>query len=169
MPKIDLNRDTLPDFERRISALTSTQSRQWGTMSLAQMLAHLRIVLEISLEERETTDESRAWLMPIIWLLMFEWITNWPKGKVKASTQFLDDTAEDVESERAQVLKLLGRFVERSGPNRTRADARTYFTHQMAARSRSPHRLSPAPVRRVILRKFKPLPGERSQNSTIPS
>ena len=114
MPKIDLNRETLPDFERRVKALESTESRQWGTMSLAQMLAHLRIVLEISIEERQTIDESRAWLMPIIWLLMFEWITNWPKGRIKASAQFLNDNAEDVESERAQVLDLLRRFVERS-------------------------------------------------------
>lgn len=114
MPKINLNSETLPGFAERIRALESTESRQWGTMSLAQMLAHLRITLEISLEERETTDESRAWLMPVIWFLMFEWITNWPKGKIKASAQFLDDDAEDVESERAQVLDLLGRFVERS-------------------------------------------------------
>lgn len=114
MPRIDLNRDTLPQFADRVRALVSTDSRQWGTMSLAQMLAHLRIVLEISLEERETVDESRAWLMPIIWLLMFEWITNWPKGKVKASAQFLNDDANDVESERAQVLDLLARFVERA-------------------------------------------------------
>lgn len=114
MAGIDLTPGTLPDFERRVGAVGAKAQRQWGTMSAAQMLAHLRIVFEISLEERETEDESRAWLMPILWVLMFRIWTNWPKGKIKASTQFLDDSAEDIESERTQLLDLMRRFVERA-------------------------------------------------------
>lgn len=81
-------------------------------MSLAQMFAHLRIVFEISMEERETTDESRAWLMPILWVLLFRIWTNWPKGKIKASPQFLDDSAEDVEDERRRLIECMRRFVD---------------------------------------------------------
>ena len=114
MAKIDFDSITLPEFERRVRACESTERRQWGAMTLAQMLAHLRIVFEISLEERETKDESRAWLMPILWVLMFRVWTNWPKGRIKASPQFLDDSAEDVEAERAQLIALMRRFVERS-------------------------------------------------------
>jgi hypothetical protein len=114
MPAIDLTSKNLPDFERRVNALSSTNQRVWGTMTLAQMLAHLRIVFEISNEERETKNESRAWLMPIIWLLMFRVWTNWPKGVIKATTQFLDDSADDIESERAQLLAGMRKFVERS-------------------------------------------------------
>jgi len=112
--RIDLNSDTLAAFEQRVGALRSTEDRQWGTMTLAQMLAHLRIVFEISLEERETKDESRAWLLPILWVLLFRVWTRWPKGKIKASPQFLDDSAEDVEAERTRLLDLMRRFVARA-------------------------------------------------------
>ncbi len=114
MARIDLYPSTLAEFERRVNAVNSTTQRRWGTMTPAQMLAHLRIVFEVSLEEREVKDESRAWLMPVVWVLMFEIFTNWPKGKIKASTQFLNDSAEDVESERAQLIAAMRRFVERS-------------------------------------------------------
>lgn len=114
MARIDLNPASLAEFERRVNSVQSTSQRQWGTMTPARMLAHLRIVFEVSLEEREVKDESRAWLMPVIWFLMFEVITNWPKGKIKASTQFLDDSAEDLESERVQLLAVMRRFVEQS-------------------------------------------------------
>lgn len=114
MARIDLNPTTLPEFERRVNAVKSTSQRRWGRMTLAQMFAHLRIVFEVSLEERAVKDESRAWLMPVIWVLMFEIFTNWPKGKIKASTQFLDDSAEDVESERTHLIAAMRRFVERS-------------------------------------------------------
>lgn len=114
MARIDLDKSTLSDFERRVVALSTTAQRQWGTMSLAQMFAHLRITVEISNEERETKDESRAWLLPILWILMFCVWTNWPKGKIKASPQFLDDSAEDTEAERSQLIESMRRFVERS-------------------------------------------------------
>jgi len=114
MPRIEFDRTTLPAFERRVASLNTTQERQWGTMSLAQMLAHLRIVFEISLEERETKDESRAWLMPFLWLLMFRIWTNWPKGRIQASTQFLNDNADDVEFERQHLLDAMRRFVDRA-------------------------------------------------------
>lgn len=114
MATIDFDSATLPEFERRVNACASTERRQWGTMTLAQMFAHLRIVFEISLEERATKDESRAWLMPILWVVMFRVWTNWPKGRIKASPQFLDDSAEDVEAERTQLVELMRRFVERA-------------------------------------------------------
>jgi len=112
--RIDLDSVTLAEFERRVNAIASTTERQWGKMTLAQMFAHLRIVFEISLEEREVKDESRAWLMPLLWILMFQIWTDWPKGKIKASPQFLDDSAEDIEVERAQLIESMRRFVNRS-------------------------------------------------------
>ncbi len=114
MARIDLNTATLPEFERRVRTIESTAQRQWGTMSVAQMFAHLRIVFEVSLEERETTDESRAWLLPFAWLLLFRIWTNWPKGRIKASRQFLDDSASDIETERALLLESMRRFVIRA-------------------------------------------------------
>lgn len=114
MPRINLDSSTLAEFELRVKAITSTEARQWGTMSLAQMFAHLRITFEISNEARETKDESRAWLMPILWIFLFRLWTNWPKGKIKASPQFLDDSANDIEAERVRLIESMRRFVERS-------------------------------------------------------
>lgn len=120
MARIDLDATTLADFERRINTVHSTSERRWGTMTPAQTLAHLRLVVEISLEEREVKDESRAWLMPIIWVLMFEIFTDWPKGKIKASRQFLSDSAEDVDAERTELVEAMRRFVKRAESDPTR-------------------------------------------------
>lgn len=114
MARLDLNPETLPDFARRVRAVGPDAARQWGRMSPAQMLAHLRIIFEISLEERETRDESRPWLMPVLWMLLFVWWTRWPKGRIQASAQFLDDTAHDLDAERAGLLDAMRRFVDRA-------------------------------------------------------
>ena len=114
MARINLDADSLPDFERRIKALDVNAARQWGTLSLPRMFAHLRITFEISLEEREVKDESRAWLMPILYFLLFQLWTDWPKGKIKASPQFLDDAAKDADAERALLVESMSRFVQRS-------------------------------------------------------
>lgn len=112
--RIDLNAATLPEFTRRVKTLHPHSERQWGAMSPAQMLAHLRIVYEISLEERETVDESRPWLMPVLWVLLFRLWTNWPKGKIKASPQFLENAATDIETERYRLIACMERFVARA-------------------------------------------------------
>jgi hypothetical protein len=114
MARIDLNAATLPHFEKRVCAIAPAAARRWGTLSLAQMFAHLRITFEISLEERAAKDESRPWLLPVLWVLLFRLWTDWPKGKIKASPQFLDDSANDVELERALLLESMRRFVQRS-------------------------------------------------------
>lgn len=114
MAKIDLDAATLADFERRVNAVAPGAERLWGSMTPARMFAHLRITFEISLEERAAKDESRPWLLPVLWWLLFEVWTDWPKGAIKASPQFLDDTAEDVEAERAQLIAAMRRFVKRA-------------------------------------------------------
>jgi hypothetical protein len=114
MARIDLDSSTLPSFEQRVSAVAPNAERRWGTMTPARMFAHLRITFEISLEEREAKDESRAWLMPILYALLFQLWTDWPKGGIKASPQFLDDTADDAEAERALLLASMRRFVLRA-------------------------------------------------------
>lgn len=114
MARIDLDRATLPEFERRMSALAPDAERLWGTLSVARMFAHLRITYEISLEERAAKDESRAWLLPVLWVLLFELWTRWPHGVIQASPQFLNDAAEDAEGERDLAIAAMRRFVERA-------------------------------------------------------
>lgn len=114
MARINLDATTLPDFEQRIRAIQPSAARRWGTMSPAQMFAHLRITIEISLEEREARDESRPWLTPVLYCLLFELWTDWPKGVISASTQFLEPGAEDFAEERQHLIDALRRFVPRA-------------------------------------------------------
>jgi len=114
MARIDLDSTTLPDFLRRVETLEPAAARRWGTMNVARMFAHLRITFEISLEERAAKDESWPLLLPVLWVLLFEVWTDWPKGKIKASPQFLDDDAEDVEQERSLLLEAMRRFAARA-------------------------------------------------------
>lgn len=114
MARIDLDSTTLPDFLRRVETLEPTAERRWGTMNVARMFAHLRITFEISLEERAAKDESWPLLLPVLWVLLFEVWTDWPKGKIKASPQFLDDDAEDVEQERNLLMEAMRRFIARA-------------------------------------------------------
>ena len=114
MPAIDLGSSNLSAFEDRVNSIETSEARVWGTMSLAQMFAHLRITFEISNDERETKDESYPFLTPVIYFFLFQVFTNWPKGKIKASAQFLDDSAEDVEGERTALIESMRRFVEKA-------------------------------------------------------
>ena len=114
MPAIYLGASNLAEFEDRVKSITSTEAREWGTMSLAQMFAHLRITFEISNDERETKDESYPFLTPVIYFLLFKLFTKWPKGKIKATQQFLDDSADDVEGERTALIESMRRFVEKA-------------------------------------------------------
>lgn len=129
MARIDLTSQNVEDFERRVNAVQSSDQRLWGTMSVAQMFAHLRITFEISLEERETKNESREWLKPVIYNLLFVLWTNWPKGKIQASSQFLDDSAEDIETERKLLLESIRRFVEESEQNPDRITLEPMLGH----------------------------------------
>lgn len=111
MARIDLNADTLPAFIARVERLVPDAAPGWGTMSPAHMLAHLRITFEVSLEERAAHDESWPGLTGILYVLLFRVFTEWPRGRIKATAQFLDDGAADFESERERLVDAMGRFV----------------------------------------------------------
>ncbi len=112
MPRIDLNRETLPAFTNRFDALTEQWQRQWGTLSLPDMLHHLRLALETSLGEHETARVPFPVPGALAYFLFFVVFTTWPGGKIKAPDSFTPPAEGDVEAERAVVRQKMQEFVE---------------------------------------------------------
>ncbi|MBX7244100.1 MAG: DUF1569 domain-containing protein [Candidatus Sumerlaeaceae bacterium] len=118
MPKISLDESTLPSFEQRLQGITGDSQRKWGTMSASQVLAHLAQSLKMSLGELEgVEDRSNFLIRPIFKFIVrnFHFARN-----VKAPRIFFPESSGTLETERAEVLVLMRRFVEESGrePNR---------------------------------------------------
>lgn len=72
------------ELRRRILSLTPTSQRCWGTMSVEEMLWHLRSQLELALGMRplHTNVRSILRLPPLRWLALY--IIPWPKGSPTA-------------------------------------------------------------------------------------
>ena len=121
MAKIDLNRSTLDDFAERVKSLDSESQRLWGEMDVVRMLRHLVFTVDMSLGNVEVESFTPKFARPLIYLLAFNWFTNWPKGKLKAPDWVCPDPEGDFLSERDLLLSRLGEFVDilETDPQRT--------------------------------------------------
>lgn len=72
------------ELRRRIQALTTATPRRWGTLSVEEMLWHLRSQLELALGMRllHTQVRSVLRLPPLRWLALY--VIPWPKGSATA-------------------------------------------------------------------------------------
>jgi len=109
----NLNYATLDYYKKRVQELAANARPQWGKMSPAEMFAHVRRGIEISLGEVEVEDRSTPVLRHFLRLLFFH-ILPWPKGKIKAPGIFFPKEQAEVEEERSKLLSALDRFVEKS-------------------------------------------------------
>lgn len=68
----------------RIDKLSSFSQRQWGTMTVEEMLWHLRCQLELALGIREQRTQVKSVLrLPLLrWLALY--VFPWPKGSPTA-------------------------------------------------------------------------------------
>ncbi len=112
MARLDLNADTSEAFITRINAIRDVSQRQWGSMPPEKLLRHLTLMFEVSLGEREA--EKIFVPMPgfLLWILFFNWFTNWPKAKFKGPAAFFPDPEGDLAAEKATCIAGLRRFVE---------------------------------------------------------
>ena len=69
---------------QRIEMLSSSATRNWGSMSIEEMLWHLRSQLEMALGKRSTHTNIRSYLrLPLFrWLAIY--LIPWPKGAATA-------------------------------------------------------------------------------------
>jgi len=89
----------------RINRLTPASQRQWGVMTVDQMLWHVNEGMEMGLGRRQVST------LPVPlprWIL--KWIVlnlPWPKGKARTHPSFEAKATYDLEAERARAIKLL--------------------------------------------------------------
>jgi len=112
MKLVPLNGANLSHFEKRCAAVSESSNRKWGQMSVTQMLNHLRLLVELSLEERQLPDVSN-WLSRT---KFFQWaiieIMPWPKGKIKAPLTLNDPTLKPFAEEKQLFELSMKRFAE---------------------------------------------------------
>ncbi|HET9425778.1 MAG TPA: hypothetical protein VFO55_10435 [Gemmatimonadaceae bacterium] len=98
-------------IERRLASLTPASPRQWGTMSVDQMLRHVNIALESALG-RVAVARLRVPLPGFIlkWMVLY---LPWPRGSPTAP-EFIAGDRYDFEAERARCLALVNEVAGRS-------------------------------------------------------
>lgn len=121
MAKLNLNSESAAAFEARVAQIQSDDQRQWGKMSSEEMLRHLIFMLELSLGEQE--GKKLPLPMPgfLMWVLFFNWFTNWPKAKFDAPPDFFPPSENDLEAARTTCSEAINRFVQQleSTPEQT--------------------------------------------------
>ncbi len=112
MPTLDLNRENLGYFSETLGQIDPDVSPEWGQMDCLTLMRHLRRAIEVSLEEVKAEDKSIPGVRWLLKKLFFEWMTNWPKGKIKASPIFIAQAERSFHEERDLLLDALQRFVD---------------------------------------------------------
>jgi hypothetical protein len=111
MARLDLDRNTLEAFVGRINRIESADQRQWGTMEPEKLVAHLEYMFRVSLGEVDVKTMFFPAPKFILWVLFFEWFTNWPGGKFKAPENFFPSPAENLDQIKSECIEAAGRFV----------------------------------------------------------
>jgi len=97
---------------KRVEKLDASNTRQWGTMTVAQMLTHL---IETS---KITFNEKPVEVIPgknppgfIKWLIIFSPLP-WPKGKLPTAKEYLADSYDEqrIEEYKQEFIASLQRF-----------------------------------------------------------
>lgn len=115
-----MDRTVAETFKDRIRKLTPDAQRQFGTMTLAEMLAHLEQTFKVALGEVEGKDESN-WLMRNIFGPLAFHVLPWPKGKLKTADIMLVEPAGEIEEMKNRLIEYIDRFVDtwEKEPDRT--------------------------------------------------
>jgi hypothetical protein len=98
-------------LRRRVQSLTPASRRQWGKMSVGQMLFHVNLVLAESLGEYTAARSVRG--LPKVLVRWMVISVPWPKG-APTRPDMLVTNEHDFEHEKARCLEMLDRFVAKS-------------------------------------------------------
>ena len=95
------------NLSARIEQLNASSERKWGTMTVEEMLWHLRSQLEMAagVRPQKTFLKSVAGLPPVRWLMIY--LIPWPKGLPTAPEMKPGKVREQVEDFEAEKQKLL--------------------------------------------------------------
>lgn len=112
MTKRNLDLQSLDHFAKRIARLAPDTQRRWGKMDVNRMLRHLTFTIDMSLGNVEVKPFTPAFARPLIYLVLFNWFTTWPKGKIKAPDFVCPPAEGDFGFERSLVLQRAREFVD---------------------------------------------------------
>jgi len=108
----DLNRKNGSYFEDKLSRIDPERKPKWGRLDPTSLMRHLRRAIEVSLGQVEAEDKSIPGLRWLLRNLFFEWFTNWPKGKIKATPVFLPRAEKSFDEERNLLIEAIEEFVD---------------------------------------------------------
>lgn len=113
------NSDTRDLYFDKINSIKPSDTPQWGKLHPTQMLRHLRYTFEASIGETTMPDQSNLITRNILKPLFFEWLTNWPKGKIKAPDFFTPEPDGDFDFEKQLLFEKGDLFLEKlkTSPN----------------------------------------------------
>lgn len=118
-PKV-LDRGSLPHFVGCFEKIQPDDKPRFGSLTPAGLFTHLRILVEISLGERELDVDISNFITRsgLFFFLMIE-VLPWPKGKIKAPDA-LTPPAGDFGEEKRLFFESMERFVAalEKDPNR---------------------------------------------------
>ena len=99
----------LASLTDRLNRLTPASQRQWGQMSVDQMLWHLNEGFEMGLGRR--TVKKMNVPIPRFLIRFFVFNVPWPKGKTRTHPDLEAKATYDFTAERARIIRLLGEVV----------------------------------------------------------
>ena len=113
------------EFRNRVLRITPANPRQWGTMSVSQMLHHLNLACGGALGFYKLRDESYLVSRTLFRWIPVDWFPEQPVG-LRVPTGFkIPHAAEfDFEFEKQQLLKIVDATWHATSPNRTRCSER---------------------------------------------
>lgn len=111
MSFVYLTKATLGIFARRVSRLSGASARQWGSMTIGDMLEHLIQTLRVSLGEIHVEDQSTPLTRSVAGYVIFRWVP-WPKGRLKTFKSMLPAPQGGVEEQKMRLQAAVERFVE---------------------------------------------------------
>ena len=98
-------------LRKRVESLTPQAQRQWGKMSIDQMLWHCNLALEMALGTHKP-DTSRTPPIPKPVLKFIVLRLPWPKG-APTGPDFIATQSHDFAAEKAKMLRLIDAICER--------------------------------------------------------
>lgn len=105
-----LTRDNLALFKDRFNKIVPDAAPKFGTLPPAGMFRHLQTILEMSLGQSSHPDISNWFTRNIVRPLVFDIITRWPGGKLKAPDSFTPAAQGDYEAEKVRLFQLMEEF-----------------------------------------------------------
>ena len=99
------------ELRDRLARLTPGATRRWGTMSAAQMVAHVNDCMRMAIGEMAIAPKKLPLRYPVIKQLIIYWLP-FPKGAPTAP-ELVSRIPADWPSECATLVTLIDRFAER--------------------------------------------------------